>query len=80
LASVIDIDRGAVSVPSELPDPPPEQANKIKIENKQIAPKINLIAFIKFPVRGDLKLYFIRRFENVVLIVCIFFPKLYFLL
>jgi Asp-tRNA(Asn)/Glu-tRNA(Gln) amidotransferase A subunit family amidase len=31
-------------------------------------------------VRGDLKLYFIRRFENVVLIVCIFFPKLYFLL
>jgi len=31
-------------------------------------------------VRGDLKLYFIWRFENVLLIVCIFFPKLYFLL
>jgi hypothetical protein len=31
-------------------------------------------------VRGDLKLYFIWRFENVLLIVCIFFAKLYFLL
>ena len=31
-------------------------------------------------VRGDLKLYFIWRFENVVLVVCIFFPTLYFLL
>ena len=31
-------------------------------------------------LRGNLKLYIIRRFENVLLIVCIFFPKLYFLL
>ena len=31
-------------------------------------------------VRGNLKMYFIGRFENVLLIVCIYFPKLYFLL
>jgi hypothetical protein len=35
---------------------------------------------LSWDVRGDLKLYFIWRFENVLLIVCIFFPKLYFLL
>jgi SRSO17 transposase len=48
-----------------------------KVDNCQVGV---FAAYASPYVRGDLKLYFIRRFENVVLIVCIFFPKLYFLL
>ncbi len=41
--------------------------------------KLNYLK-LSYIVRGNLKMYFIGRFETVLLIVCIYFPKLYFLL
>jgi hypothetical protein len=57
LASVIDIDNGAVAAPSELPDPPPEQADSVMIENKKNTPKNNLNAFIKLPPKFILRIW-----------------------
>jgi hypothetical protein len=62
LASVIDIDKGAVA--SEPPDPPPEQADNMMIENKKITKKNNLIGFIKLPP-PNLKKLFLHLLVNL---------------